>query len=191
MAARVYAAPDRAAPARAGIHRVWLGMVLESRYVSLPFLTFFTPYHLSYHTLTFVRLFESCHTIVHSFELRLSLFSPLMGRISKLTPHRAGPDTAADAAPATGGRAGAAAHSSAGAALLPGSVRASPRAGELMILTPIPDEDQDANLGRLQVSDVPEWALVLEGAWYAAVNGATMYVFLYFARDGGALRFMW
>ncbi|KZV70315.1 glycosyltransferase family 59 protein [Peniophora sp. CONT] len=44
---------------------------------------------------------------------------------------------------------------------------------------------------RAQVSDVPEWALVLEGAWYAAVNGATMYVFLYCARDEGALRFMW
>ena len=43
---------------------------------------------------------------------------------------------------------------------------------------------------RAQVSDVPEWGLVLEGLWYAAVNAVTMWVFLYKERAGVG-RFMW
>lgn len=42
---------------------------------------------------------------------------------------------------------------------------------------------------RSQVSDMPGWALGLEGAWYGAINAATMGVFLYLPR--GEIRFMW
>ncbi|KAJ6626877.1 glucosyltransferase [Mycena sp. CBHHK59/15] len=45
-------------------------------------------------------------------------------------------------------------------------------------------------LMRSQVPDVPAWALVLEGVWYAAINAATMWVFLYLPREGVG-RFMW
>lgn len=45
-------------------------------------------------------------------------------------------------------------------------------------------------LMRAQVVDVPVWGLVLEGAWYAAVNAVTMWVFLYKERAGVG-RFMW
>ncbi|KAJ6501617.1 glucosyltransferase [Mycena vitilis] len=43
---------------------------------------------------------------------------------------------------------------------------------------------------RSQVPDVPTWALVVEGSWYAAINAATMWVFLYMPREGVG-RFMW
>ncbi|KAJ7770900.1 glucosyltransferase [Mycena maculata] len=43
---------------------------------------------------------------------------------------------------------------------------------------------------RSQVSDVPTWALALEGLWYAAINAATMWVFLYMPRENVG-RFMW
>ena len=43
---------------------------------------------------------------------------------------------------------------------------------------------------RAQVIDVPTWALVVEGFWYAVINGATMFVFLYREREGVG-RFMW
>jgi alpha-1,2-glucosyltransferase len=43
---------------------------------------------------------------------------------------------------------------------------------------------------RSQVSDVPAWALTLEGLWYVAINGVTMGVFLYLPREGVG-RFMW
>ncbi|CCM00335.1 uncharacterized protein FIBRA_02365 [Fibroporia radiculosa] len=43
---------------------------------------------------------------------------------------------------------------------------------------------------RAQVTDVPLWAVLVEGFWYGAVNLVTVYVFLYKARlDVG--RFMW
>ncbi|KZW00614.1 glucosyltransferase [Exidia glandulosa HHB12029] len=46
---------------------------------------------------------------------------------------------------------------------------------------------------RTQIVDVPAWAVALEGLWYAAINAATMYVFLYKERFGqdGVIRFMW
>lgn len=43
---------------------------------------------------------------------------------------------------------------------------------------------------RAQVIDVPSWGVVLEGLWYAAINAATMWVFLYKEREGVG-RFMW
>ena len=43
---------------------------------------------------------------------------------------------------------------------------------------------------RAQISDVPNWALAVEGLWYAGINGATMGVFLFAEREGG-VRFMW
>ncbi|KAI0706067.1 glucosyltransferase [Cytidiella melzeri] len=43
---------------------------------------------------------------------------------------------------------------------------------------------------RAQVIDVPGWGVVLEGLWYAAINAATMWIFLYKERDGVG-RFMW
>ncbi|KAJ7139732.1 glucosyltransferase [Mycena epipterygia] len=43
---------------------------------------------------------------------------------------------------------------------------------------------------RSQVPDVPTWSLVLEGVWYAAINAATVWVFLYLPREGVG-RFMW
>jgi alpha-1,2-glucosyltransferase len=43
---------------------------------------------------------------------------------------------------------------------------------------------------RAQVSDVPNWGVALEGLWYAAINAATMWVFLYNERAGVG-RFMW
>ncbi|KAJ7275481.1 glucosyltransferase [Mycena haematopus] len=43
---------------------------------------------------------------------------------------------------------------------------------------------------RSQVPKVPTWSLVLEGGWYAAINAATMWVFLYMPREGVG-RFMW
>ena len=43
---------------------------------------------------------------------------------------------------------------------------------------------------RAQVKDVPLWGLAVEGLWYAAINGVTMYVFLYKERAGVG-RFMW
>ena len=43
---------------------------------------------------------------------------------------------------------------------------------------------------RAQVKDVPVWGLAVEGLWYAAINGATMWVFLYQERAGVG-RFMW
>lgn len=45
-------------------------------------------------------------------------------------------------------------------------------------------------LMRSQVPFIPPWGLVIEGLWYGVVNGATMSVFLYRARDGVG-RFMW
>ncbi|KAG6866879.1 hypothetical protein C0991_008816 [Blastosporella zonata] len=42
---------------------------------------------------------------------------------------------------------------------------------------------------RTQISDIPGWALALEGLWYAGINAVTMGVFLYLPR--GELRFMW
>ncbi|KAI0095289.1 glucosyltransferase [Irpex rosettiformis] len=43
---------------------------------------------------------------------------------------------------------------------------------------------------RAQVIDVPSWGVVVEGLWYAAINAATMWVFLYKEREGVG-RFMW
>ena len=43
---------------------------------------------------------------------------------------------------------------------------------------------------RAQVKDVPVWGLAVEGLWYAAINGVTMWVFLYKERPGVG-RFMW
>ena len=43
---------------------------------------------------------------------------------------------------------------------------------------------------RAQVSDVPDWGVVAEGLWYAAINAVTMWVFLYKEREGVG-RFMW
>ncbi|KII93695.1 glycosyltransferase family 59 protein [Plicaturopsis crispa FD-325 SS-3] len=43
---------------------------------------------------------------------------------------------------------------------------------------------------RAQVVDVPTWGLAVEGAWYAAINAVTMWVFLYQERAGVG-RFMW
>ncbi|TFK57605.1 glucosyltransferase [Heliocybe sulcata] len=43
---------------------------------------------------------------------------------------------------------------------------------------------------RAQVPDAPRWGVLLEGAWYAAINAATMWVFLYREREGVG-RFMW
>ncbi|KZT23848.1 glycosyltransferase family 59 protein [Neolentinus lepideus HHB14362 ss-1] len=43
---------------------------------------------------------------------------------------------------------------------------------------------------RAQVADVPRWGVLLEGAWYAAINAATMWVFLYREREDVG-RFMW
>ena len=43
---------------------------------------------------------------------------------------------------------------------------------------------------RAQVGDVPGWGVALEGLWYAAINAATMWVFLYKEREGVG-RFMW
>lgn len=40
------------------------------------------------------------------------------------------------------------------------------------------------------MSDVPNWAVALEGLWYAGINVATMGVFLFAEREGG-IRFMW
>ncbi|KAF9072739.1 glucosyltransferase [Rhodocollybia butyracea] len=45
-------------------------------------------------------------------------------------------------------------------------------------------------LMRIQIVNVPSWALVLEGMWYAAINFVTMGVFLYLPREGVG-RFMW
>lgn len=43
---------------------------------------------------------------------------------------------------------------------------------------------------RAQVVDVPNWGLVMEGAWYYLINALTMWVFLYKDREGVG-RFMW
>ncbi|KDQ54880.1 glycosyltransferase family 59 protein [Jaapia argillacea MUCL 33604] len=43
---------------------------------------------------------------------------------------------------------------------------------------------------RSQVVDVPTWGVILEGAWYAAINAVTMWIFLYKERPGVG-RFMW
>jgi len=43
---------------------------------------------------------------------------------------------------------------------------------------------------RAQLADVSMVGLALEGAWYMAINAATMYVFLYCEREGVG-RFMW
>ncbi|KIJ45656.1 glycosyltransferase family 59 protein [Sphaerobolus stellatus SS14] len=43
---------------------------------------------------------------------------------------------------------------------------------------------------RAQAVDVPTWSVALEGLWYAAINAATMYVFVYAERPGVG-RFMW
>ena len=43
---------------------------------------------------------------------------------------------------------------------------------------------------RAQVKDVPLWGLAVECLWYAAINGVTMWVFLYKERPGVG-RFMW
>ncbi|EKM60782.1 glycosyltransferase family 59 protein [Phanerochaete carnosa HHB-10118-sp] len=43
---------------------------------------------------------------------------------------------------------------------------------------------------RAQVSDVTGWGMALEGLWYAGINAATMWVFLYKEREGVG-RFMW
>lgn len=45
-------------------------------------------------------------------------------------------------------------------------------------------------LMRSQVTSIPTWGLVAEGLWYGVINGVTMSVFLYRARDGVG-RFMW
>jgi len=43
---------------------------------------------------------------------------------------------------------------------------------------------------RIQITDVPSWAVTLEAIWYTSINAITMYVFLYKERpDVG--RFMW
>lgn len=43
---------------------------------------------------------------------------------------------------------------------------------------------------RVQVLDVPTWAVILEALWYTVINSATMFVFLYAERPGVG-RFMW
>jgi len=43
---------------------------------------------------------------------------------------------------------------------------------------------------RAQVPDVPTWAVVVEGLWYAAINALTMGVYLYKERESVG-RFMW
>ncbi|KAJ7042691.1 glucosyltransferase [Mycena alexandri] len=43
---------------------------------------------------------------------------------------------------------------------------------------------------RSQVADMPTWSLIMEGSWYAAINAATMWIFLYMPREGVG-RFMW
>jgi len=43
---------------------------------------------------------------------------------------------------------------------------------------------------RAQVVDMSTVGVAVEALWYAAVNGATMFVFLYRAREGVG-RFMW
>jgi len=43
---------------------------------------------------------------------------------------------------------------------------------------------------RAQVTNMPKWALIIEGTWYTAINGITMYAFLYLERPGVG-RFMW
>jgi alpha-1,2-glucosyltransferase len=48
----------------------------------------------------------------------------------------------------------------------------------------------EANEIRAQVKDMELQGLVVEGAWYALVNAATMYVFLFREREGVG-RFMW
>lgn len=45
-------------------------------------------------------------------------------------------------------------------------------------------------LMRAQISDMPDWALHVEGAWYLAINAVTMVVFIYFPRENVG-RFMW
>lgn len=45
-------------------------------------------------------------------------------------------------------------------------------------------------LFRVQIVDVPVWAVIVEGIWYAAINFVTMYIFLYAERPGVG-RFMW
>ncbi|KAG7098940.1 hypothetical protein E1B28_000830 [Marasmius oreades] len=43
---------------------------------------------------------------------------------------------------------------------------------------------------RSQITDVPDWALALEGVWYSVINLLTMGVFLYLPRESVG-RFMW
>ena len=43
---------------------------------------------------------------------------------------------------------------------------------------------------RVQIVEVPTWAVIMEGLWYAVINWATMYIFLYAERPGVG-RFMW
>lgn len=43
---------------------------------------------------------------------------------------------------------------------------------------------------RAQVIDMEMPGLALEGIWYAVINAATMYIFLYQEREGVG-RFMW
>lgn len=43
---------------------------------------------------------------------------------------------------------------------------------------------------RSQFPDVPRHWLVVEGMWYALINAATMYVFVFCEREGVG-RFMW
>ena len=43
---------------------------------------------------------------------------------------------------------------------------------------------------RAQVIDMSLWGVVAEGVWYAVINAATMWVFLYKERPGVG-RFMW
>jgi alpha-1,2-glucosyltransferase len=43
---------------------------------------------------------------------------------------------------------------------------------------------------RGQVTDMPGWAIVLEGIWYMSINLVTTLVFLYAERPGVG-RFMW
>jgi alpha-1,2-glucosyltransferase len=43
---------------------------------------------------------------------------------------------------------------------------------------------------RVQVVNVPTWAVIVEGIWYTVINGVTMGVFLYRERSGVG-RFMW
>ncbi|KAJ3787664.1 glucosyltransferase [Lentinula aff. detonsa] len=45
-------------------------------------------------------------------------------------------------------------------------------------------------LMRIQIVNVPSWALVLEGLWYAVINMVTMGVLLYLPREGVG-RFIW